>query len=68
MAIYVNDLKIVGPILKIIEELKIHLSQRFKMIDLGPTSYYLRIEVSMSEKNSQSGKKPTLRRYLNQIR
>ena len=49
VAIYVDDLQIVGPDLSIIENLKTSLSQRFKMTDLGPTSNYLGIEVNLSE-------------------
>ena len=49
VAIYVDDLHIIGPSLKVIEELKTRLAQRFKMTDLGPTSHYLGMEVNMSK-------------------
>ncbi len=49
VAIYVDDLQIIGPSLKVIEELKTRLAQRFKMTDLGPTSHYLGMEVHISE-------------------
>ncbi len=49
VAIYVNDFQIIGPSLKVIEELKIRLAQYFKMADLEPSSHYLGIEVDMSE-------------------
>lgn len=43
------DLQIIGPNLKVIEELKSRLFQCFKMTDLGPTSHYLGMEVHMSK-------------------
>ena len=48
VAIYVDDLQIIGPDLAVIENLKTSLSQRFKMTDLGPTSHYLGMEVNIS--------------------
>lgn len=49
VAIYVDDLQIIGPDFNVIEELKTRLSQRFKMTDLGPTSHYLGMEVHLSK-------------------
>ncbi len=49
VAIYVDDLQIIGPSLKVIEELKTRLAQRFKMTDLRPNSHYLGMEVQMSK-------------------
>lgn len=45
IAVYVDDLQIVGPDLDRINRLKTDLASRFKMTDLGPTSHYLGIEV-----------------------
>ncbi len=49
VAIYVNDLQIIGPSLKVIEELKTCMAQSFKMTDPGSTSHYLGMEIHMSE-------------------
>ena len=48
VAIYVDELQIIGPDLAVIENLKTSLSQRFKMTDFGLTSHYLGIEVNIS--------------------
>ncbi len=45
IAVYVDDLQIVGPNLNLINRLKANLASRFKMTDLGPTSHYLEMEV-----------------------
>lgn len=49
VAVYVDDLQIVGPDLKIIEKLKADLASRFKMTDLGPTAHYLGMEVTRTD-------------------
>ena len=46
VAVYVNDLHIVGPNLSLINELKMQLTSKFKITNMGPTSHYLGIEVS----------------------
>ena len=43
--LYVNDLIIIGSACKLIEEIKIQLSQEFEMKDLGELHYYLGLEV-----------------------
>lgn len=45
VAVYVDDLHIVGPDLPLIVELKKQLAAKFKTTDLGPTSHYLGVEV-----------------------
>lgn len=45
MAVYIDDLQIVGPDLELINCLKTDLTSRFMMTDLGPTSHYLGMEV-----------------------
>lgn len=45
VAIYVDDLHIVGPDLPLIVSLKKELAAKFKTTDLGPTSHYLGMEV-----------------------
>ena len=45
MAIYVDDLLLVGPKKPEIEKVKQSLNKRFKMTDLGPCSYYLGMSV-----------------------
>lgn len=45
VAVYVNDLHIVGPKLSLIKKLKAQLASKFKTTDLGPTAYYLGMEV-----------------------
>ena len=49
VAVYVDDLQIVGPDLKLIEKLKADLASRFKMTDLGPTAHYLGMEVTRTD-------------------
>ncbi len=51
VAVYVDDLQIVGPDLNLINRLKTDLASRFKMTDFGPTSHYLGMEV-MQNKNT----------------
>ena len=46
IAIYVDDLLIAGPNKPDVQALKHALSQRFKMTDLGPCSYYLGMAVT----------------------
>lgn len=46
VAVYVDDLQIVGPDLDHIQKLKGDLASRFKMTDLGPTAHYLGMEVT----------------------
>lgn len=45
VAVYVDDLHIVGPDLPLIVELKNQLAAKFKTTDLGPTAHYLGVEV-----------------------
>ena len=45
VAVYVDDLHIVGPDLPLIITLKRELAAKFKTTDLGPTSHYLGMEV-----------------------
>lgn len=44
VAVFVDNLQIVGPNLKLIEKLKADLASRFKMTDLGPIAHYLGVE------------------------
>ena len=46
VAVYVDDLLIVGPSKTEIQALKAALNGKFKMTDLGPCAYYLGMEVS----------------------
>jgi hypothetical protein len=45
IAVYVDDLLIIGPSMPEIEAIKLELSGRFEMSDLGPCAYYLGIAV-----------------------
>jgi hypothetical protein len=45
ISLYVDDLIIIGSACKLIEEIKIQLSQEFEMKDLGELHYCLGIEV-----------------------
>ena len=45
VAVYIDDLHIVGPDLPLIVELKKQLAAKLKTTDLGSTSHYLRMEV-----------------------
>ena len=49
VAVYVDDLHIVGPNLSLINELKAQLALKFKTTDLGPTAHYLGMEVSRDD-------------------
>ena len=45
ISLYVDDLIITSSACKLVEEIKIELSQEFEMKDLGELHYYLGIEV-----------------------
>jgi hypothetical protein len=49
LLLYVDDMIITGDDPEYIAFVKTHLSDQFLMFDLGPLSYFLRIEISMSE-------------------
>jgi hypothetical protein len=51
IAVYVDDLLIVGPDKKKIKNIKSQLSSRFKMTDLGPCEYYLGMTVRRDRTN-----------------
>src|SRR6266536_6556006 len=46
VAVYVDDLLLVGPTAKSFQNLKDKLANRFKMTDMGPAEHYLDIEIS----------------------
>ena len=50
IAIYVDDIRLIGPDRAYIDSIKKALSQRFKMTDLGPTKLYLGMEVTRNTK------------------
>ena len=65
IAVYVDDLLIVGPSSSEISSIKGHLNTQFKMTDLGPCSFYLGMQVIRDRRwrtlcLSQAG-------YINQI-
>ena len=49
IAIYVNDLLLVGPTAESLQDLKDKLENQFKMTDMGLAEYYLGIEISQQE-------------------
>ncbi|GFF60834.1 hypothetical protein IFM51744_10503 [Aspergillus udagawae] len=51
IAVYVDDLLIVGPSVAEIKKIKWSLRNRFQMTDLGPCSYYLGISVRRDRQN-----------------
>ena len=51
IAVYVDDLLIVGPSIAEIKKIKRSLRNRFQMTDLGPCSYYLRSCVQRDRQN-----------------
>lgn len=51
IAIFVDDLLIIGPFLADINDIKAKLSERFHMTDLGPCKYYLGMEVTRDRPN-----------------
>lgn len=63
VAVYVDDLQIVGPDLNLINQLKTDLASRFKMTDLGPSSHYLGMEV-MRNNNTITVTQPV---YIDQL-
>ena len=51
IAIYVDDLLLIGPDKADIKQIKDQLSQRFSMTDLGPVAFYLGMTVTRDRKN-----------------
>jgi reverse transcriptase-like protein len=51
IAVYVDDLLIIGPDKKEIQIIKDALSNRFKMVDIGPCKYYLGMEIHRDRPN-----------------
>jgi hypothetical protein len=51
IAVYVDDLLIVGPSTAEIKQIKRRLANRFQMTDLGPCSYYLGMSVQRDRQN-----------------
>ena len=51
LAIYVDDLLIIGPSIHRIRDLKEQLKSRFRMKDLGPVSYYLGMQITRDRLN-----------------
>ena len=49
IAVFVNDLLIVGPSKANISKIKVKLSERFHITDLGPCKYYLGMEVTRDQ-------------------
>ena len=46
IAVYINDLLLIGPDIINIEIVKAQLSERFSMTNLGPVAHYLGIKVT----------------------
>jgi hypothetical protein len=51
VAVYVDDLLIVGPRIEQINELKQSLSERFRMTDLGLCNHYLSLTIRRDRAN-----------------
>ena len=51
IAVYVDDLLLIGPDMADIQQIKDQLSQRFSMTDLGPIAFYLGMTVTRDRKN-----------------
>lgn len=51
IAVYVDDLLIVGPSIAEIKRIKRALRNRFQMTDLGPCSYYLGMSIQRDRQN-----------------
>jgi len=51
IAVYVDDLLIVGPSIAEIKRIKGALRNRFQMTDLGPCSYYLGMSIQRDRQN-----------------
>ncbi|EKG09467.1 Integrase catalytic core [Macrophomina phaseolina MS6] len=51
IAVYVDDLLIVGPSIAEIKKIKRSLRNRFQMTDLGPCSYYLGMSIQRDQQN-----------------
>ena len=46
IAVYIDDLLLIGPDIEFINLIKDHLALKFKMTDMGPVSIYLNIDIS----------------------
>jgi hypothetical protein len=66
IAVYVDDLLVVGPDRKEIQGVKDALNQRFKMTDLGPCSYYLGMTITRDRVNRilRLGQRAYIERFL----
>jgi hypothetical protein len=66
VAVYVDDLLIVGPHMEQINKLKQSLSNRFKMTDLGPCNYYLGLTIRRDRTNKAVylGQRAYIERFL----
>ena len=51
IAVYVDDLLLAGSCKQSVRDVKQRLSERFKMVDLGPCSYYLGMKVTRDRPN-----------------
>jgi hypothetical protein len=54
IAVYVDDLLIVGPSIAEIKKIKRSLRNRFQMTDLGPCSYYLGISIQRDRQKQET--------------
>lgn len=64
VAIYVDDLFVMGNTLKVISEFKKEMSSKFEMSDLGKLTYYLGIEVCQGEEGIEIKQEAYARRIL----
>jgi hypothetical protein len=65
IAVFVDDLLIIGPSRVDIEAIKLKLRERFHMTDLGPCKYYLGMEVIRDRRNRSL--KLSQRSYLEKV-
>ena len=65
IAIFINNLLIIGPSKANISTIKTRLSKQFHITDLGPCKYYLRMEVTQDQQNQTL--KLSQRSYLKKV-
>jgi hypothetical protein len=68
VAIYVDDLLIVGPRIEQINELKQSLSERFRMTNLGLYNHYLSLTIRRDRANKAMGLSNFVCRSLYKLR
>lgn len=51
IAVYVDDLLLVGPDSRVLDDIKLELAKKFSMTDLGPVAFYLGMSITRDRQN-----------------